>query len=155
VASDPSNLENRFKELIRQLALNGVPDPCHISILLKYFLAMLLDKAGKSDEAVVLSEQLVESDIEAYFGHTAVELVIEPMLIIVNHRFDKLLIQIDAEEAHDRGSLIQAVETLARRTEGQILAILGPKSEKLTEVFCIYSFFAFERGDPAEGLDYQ
>jgi len=41
------------------------------------------------------------------------------------------------------GKLFQEVQKLAKETELEIVAIQGEKSEKLMEIFGLYSFFAF------------
>ena len=60
----------------------------HTEIALKYFIANLFLRLGKMDEAVNLSKEIVERDVPTYFGHSQIELTVEPMLTILNNRFN-------------------------------------------------------------------
>ena len=79
------------------------------------------------------------------------------MLITLNHSFDKLCEQLNsgrlADEEKEKLSL--EVQNLAEMTKNHIIAIQGPKSDKLIEIYCLYSFFAFQSGDVAQGMAYQ
>ena len=43
--------------------------------------------------AANLSNELVNTDIMTYYGHMQSELSIEPMLIVLNHKFDNFMNQ--------------------------------------------------------------
>ena len=45
------------------------------------------------------------------------------------------------------------MRSLANSTEKQIKLIMGESSEKLIEVYCLNSFFAFSEGDVERGMD--
>ena len=47
------------------------------------------------------------------------------------------------------------MRSLAKSTEKQIKVIQGERSEKLIEVYCLNSFFAFSDGDVERGMALQ
>ena len=53
---------------------------------------------GDRDVAVNLSNELVYRDIYAYYGHLQSEFVIEPMLIILNQKFDAFMEQLNRND---------------------------------------------------------
>ena len=81
-----------FNNLLNQIAQpgSGIPTPSHTYILIKYCIANICLRLGEMDKAVAISTQIIEVDIQQYFGHNQIELSLEPMLIILNHRFDQL-----------------------------------------------------------------
>ena len=48
---------------------------------------------GDMQYAANLSNELVNTDIMTYYGHMQSELSIEPMLIVLNHKFDNFINQ--------------------------------------------------------------
>ena len=100
--TDPTDTGDRnrlkkFKNLLQQVSQrnSGIPNLSYISILLKYFIANLSLRVGDTEGASVYSKELIDNDIAAYYGHMNSELTIEPMLIVLNHRFDLLLTQLN------------------------------------------------------------
>ncbi len=67
-----------------------VPTPSYIQIMLKYFIANLAQSMGDLDKATQYANQMLETDIRGYFGHMQTDIAIEPMLIILNSKFEKL-----------------------------------------------------------------
>lgn len=139
---------------------SGIPNPSYIGLMLKYFVSNLLQRVGEIDRAVTLAKEMRDNDIRAYFGHMQTDISIEPMLIILNQQFDILTQsspneQSTNEEVKAYGVLFGQVQALAKETEKQITEIQGEKSEKLIEVFALYSFFAFQRGKHDEVMIFQ
>ena len=58
--------------------------------MLKYFVSSLFIRVGELEKGVTLAKELIESDIKTYFGHMETDIVIEPMMIILNAKFDAL-----------------------------------------------------------------
>ena len=49
-----------------------------------------MDTAGR------LSQEILNVDIKEYYGHMQSELTIEPMLIVLNQKFDTLMSQLNS-----------------------------------------------------------
>ena len=58
--------------------------------MLKYFVSSLFIRVGELEKGVILAKELIDSDIKTYFGHMETDIVIEPMMIILNAKFDAL-----------------------------------------------------------------
>ena len=58
--------------------------------MLKYFVANLASRTGDTLKATQLAKSMTENDIRAYFNHTQADIMVEPMLIILNQQFDVL-----------------------------------------------------------------
>ena len=125
VEADPSTLMPQLRSLLAEVSKpnSGIPTPSYISIMLKYFVANLLLRGGEMDEAAALSKEMLDNDVRAYFGHMQSELSIEPMLIILNSKFDKLTQLNPQEEGEMYAVLFKQVHELAKDTEKQIIAI--------------------------------
>ena len=88
-----------------------------------------------------------------YYGHMQSELSIEPMLIVLNHKFAFFMEQhFGADQTQEQENLLLEMRSLANSTERQIKVIQGERSEKLIEVYCLNSFFAFSDGDVDRGM---
>ena len=58
--------------------------------MLKYFISNLYVRGGDMEGAVEIANQMLNKDIPTYFGHLENDISIEPMLIILNQKFDTL-----------------------------------------------------------------
>jgi len=67
---------------------SGIPNPSYIGLMLEYFLANLYKGSGNAEKSLTLASQLIETDIKSYFGHMQTEITIEPMMIILDAKFD-------------------------------------------------------------------
>ena len=67
---------------------SGLKTPSYISIMLKYFIAPLLYRTNQKEEAVKYAKEII-ADIKNYFGHEMTEMVLDPKLILLNHKFDE------------------------------------------------------------------
>lgn len=148
-----------FNILLNQIAQpgSGIPTPSHTYILIKYCIANICLRLGEMDKAVALSTQILKIDIPQYFGHNQIELSLEPMLIILNHRFDLLCRELGERVTSEEelATFIEEVQGLAEQAKNHIIAIQGHQSEKLIEIYCLYSFFAFHRQDFEQGMAFQ
>lgn len=65
-------------------------------------------------KAATLSHEILDTDIIGYYGHMQCELTIEPMLIILNQKFDHLLAQFNNNGSTEENKhLSQEVKTMA------------------------------------------
>ena len=62
--------------------------------MLKYYIANLSLRINEMDTAGRLSQEILNVDIKEYYGHMQSELTIEPMLIVLNQKFDTLMSQL-------------------------------------------------------------
>ena len=69
---------------------SGIPNPSYIGLMLEYFLANLYKGSGNAEKSLTLASQLIETDIKSYFGHMQTEITIEPMMTILDAKFDQL-----------------------------------------------------------------
>ena len=69
---------------------SGIPKPSYIQIMLKYFISNLYVRNQDMEGAVQIANQMLNQDIPNYFGHLENDISIEPMLIILNQKFDTL-----------------------------------------------------------------
>ena len=65
-------------------------------------------------------------------------MAVDPMLIILNGKFD-LLNGKETPEEYKRWQT--ELVSSAKECEKLILLLMGEKSEKLAEIYCLYSFF--------------
>ena len=89
---DPSALLPEFEALHEEITQpgSGIPNPSYIQIMLKYFISNLYVRNGDMEGAVQMANQMLNKDIPTYFGHLENDISIEPMLIILNQKFDTL-----------------------------------------------------------------
>ena len=89
VEPNQAALLTHFKQLLVEIKRpnSGIPTPSNIQILLKYFVVQFSTNIGDMQYAANLSNDLVNTDIMTYYGHMQSELSIEPMLIVLNHKF--------------------------------------------------------------------
>lgn len=123
-ADEPSSsLIGKLSELLKQVKkANGVGSTSYIQIMLKYFVANLMHRAGDMASAAELAQEIVDKDILNYFGHLHSEFSIEPMLIILNNKFDQFTsIEMGSEsteiDKENYARLFKEVKALAIETE--------------------------------------
>ena len=92
VEEDPSSLLEHFTQLLQDISSPncGIPKPSYIQLMLKYFVSSLFIRIGEIEQGLALAKQLIDSDIRNYFGHMETDIAIEPMMIILNAKFDTL-----------------------------------------------------------------
>ena len=79
-----------------------VPSPSYIAIMLKYFIATLALRDGDLNRASQYAQQMLDIDIRSYFGHMQSDISIEPMLIILNQKFEQLTqTELSATTSHE------------------------------------------------------
>ena len=96
--------------------------------MLKYFVTNLALREGDLDRAMQYAQQMLDHDIRGYFGHMQSDIAIEPMLILLNHKFEQLTqTELTATASHEAklayGDLFLKVKQMAEDTEKQIIAI--------------------------------
>ena len=79
-----------FESILGELKseTSGIPNPSYIGLMLEYFLANLYKGSGDPGKSLVVANRLIETDIKSYFGHMQTEITIEPMMIILDAKFD-------------------------------------------------------------------
>ena len=87
-------------------------------------------------------------DIKLYYGHLELDMAVDPMLIILNGKFD-LLNGKETPEEYKRWQT--ELVSSAKECEKLILLLMGEKSEKLAEIYCLYSFFELQNGQLQKG----
>ena len=82
-----------MKRLLREVTApsSKIPSSSYIKILLKYFIANLSLRLNDMTIASQLSNEILNTDIVEYYGHMQSELTIEPMLIILNQKFNQFV----------------------------------------------------------------
>ena len=60
-----------------------------------------------------------------------------------------------AKSDEELATSLEEVQGLAEQAKSHIIAIQGHQSEKLIEIYCLYSFFAFRRQDFEQGMAFQ
>ena len=140
---------------------SGLPKLSHIGIMLKFFIAPLLLRSGQVDEAAKTAGELMK-DIRSYFGHEMTEMILDPMLILLHQKFDQftqMTMNPPAAVAPEQVGQMRVMQAEilkdAKEIEDRALALQGDQSEKLIEVFCLYSFFHFQAGDLQAGVRMQ
>ena len=129
--------------------------------MIKYFVANLTQRAGDVETAVRLAKEMRDNDIRAYFNHNQTDIAIEPMLIILNQQVDVLTQvpppsqQRSVEQRREYERLHKEVTGLAKETEDLILLIQGENSEKLIDIYALYSFFSIHQNKQDEAIIYQ
>ena len=59
-----------------------------------------------------------------------------------------------AISTEEQNNLYSEVQSLAEDTEKQIKVIQGAGSDRLIEVYCLYSFFEFQKGKVDKGMEF-
>ena len=113
IESDPVPLLDKFLGLLNDISQpnSGISSPSYIGIMLKYFVANLSSRIGNMEQAAHYSQELLNNDIRAYYGHIQSDSTVEPMLIILNHKFDEFITALNSNDGvSDQG--IAAKESL-------------------------------------------
>lgn len=131
----------------------------YVGLMLKFFIANFKMKEGQVQEAVQIADQLLGGELQTYFEHGESELVIDMTMVKINYKFE-LFTQIETRQITTREQLIdfrkqkQEIMDLAKDCEQKIIAVQGTDSEKLAEVYCLYSFFAYQEQNFDTGSSY-
>ena len=161
VPTDDKELLARLRDAYKKVKApaSGLPTPSYIGIMLKYFVANLLLRQGQVEEAAKSAKELLK-EIRGYFGHDMSELSLDPALILLHQRFEAFTsVDPATMQTAEQQQRLQAqqVEILAaaEELEKKTLQLQGDKSERLVEVYCLYSFFELQGGNFEGGMELQ
>ena len=108
------------------------------SIFMNYFLSSLKMQMGDVDSATNYAVDTLK-EVKEYYGHQESDYCVDPMLILLHGGFEKLTrVELPQDEYAKQ---LAALNSQAKECEKLILLIMGEKSEKLAEIYCLYSFF--------------
>ena len=161
VPTDDKELLARLRDAFKKVTApaSGLPTPSYIGIMLKYFVANLLLRQGQVEEAAKSAKELLK-EIRGYFGHDMSELSLDPALILLHQKFEAFTsVDPATMQTAEQQQRLQAqqVEILAaaEELEKKTLQLQGDKSERLVEVYCLYSFFELQGGNFEGGMELQ
>ena len=87
---DPSVMIEEMERLSTEIKnpSNGFSTPSYIGLMLSLFIAMIYSRVGNTEKAKVIADDLVDTQINKYFGHMKNDMAIEPLMIRLNSKFD-------------------------------------------------------------------